>query len=362
MKQFLLLLFFGVISFTAGAQVTVSGVVTDAMNEPLPGITVAVENTASGTITDQDGKYNITVPDKNSTLLFSFIGFATQKITVNGRSVINVTLLEDVAMLDEVVVVGYGTQKKVNVTGAVSSINFEDQAVSRPITSVSASLAGLSAGLSVSQGSGQPGSDGATLRIRGVGTLNDNSPLILIDGMIGSIDDVNPNDIASISILKDGASAAIYGARAGAGVILITTKNGNKEGKTTITYSGRVSVMNPMNLPKTVNNYADFMEYTNEANWQSGGTGTTFDPVTDIQLWREKAKDPNGLNEYGFPNYVAYPNVNWLEEVYNKNSIKQEHNISVAGNSSNARYLLSMGYVDNRGWLTILVWSVSICV
>ncbi|MEY8723658.1 TonB-dependent receptor [Bacteroides stercorirosoris] len=349
MKQFLLLLFFGVISFTAGAQVTVSGVVTDAMNEPLPGITVAVENTASGTITDQDGKYNITVPDKNSTLLFSFIGFATQKITVNGRSVINVTLLEDVAMLDEVVVVGYGTQKKVNVTGAVSSINFEDQAVSRPITSVSASLAGLSAGLSVSQGSGQPGSDGATLRIRGVGTLNDNSPLILIDGMIGSIDDVNPNDIASISILKDGASAAIYGARAGAGVILITTKNGNKEGKTTITYSGRVSVMNPMNLPKTVNNYADFMEYTNEANWQSGGTGTTFDPVTDIQLWREKAKDPNGLNEYGFPNYVAYPNVNWLEEVYNKNSIKQEHNISVAGNSSNARYLLSMGYVDNPG-------------
>ena len=146
MKQILFMLFFGVISFTACAQVTVSGVVTDAMNEPLPGITVAVETTASGTITDQDGKYNITVPDKNSTLLFSFIGFATQKITVNGRSVINVTLLEDVAMLDEVVVVGYGTQKKVNVTGAVSSINFEDQAVSRPITSVSASLAGLSEG------------------------------------------------------------------------------------------------------------------------------------------------------------------------------------------------------------------------
>lgn len=348
MKQFLLLLFFGVISLTANAQVSVSGVVTDAMNEPLPGISIAVENGTTGTITDLDGKYTITVPNSNSTLIFSFIGYKTQKITVGSRTVINVTLLEDIATLDEVVVVGYGTQKKVNVTGAVSSINFEEQAMSRPVTSVSASLAGLSAGLSVSQGSGQPGSDGATLRIRGVGTLNDNNPLILIDGMIGSMDDVNPNDIASISILKDGASAAIYGARAGAGVILITTKKGNKNGKTTVTYSARMSVMNPVNLPKTVNVSADYMQLANESDWQGGGTGAVF-TESEIQLWREKSKDPNGVNEYGYKNYIAYPNTNWMDEIYNKNSIKHEHNVSISGGNEKTRYLLSMGYIDNPG-------------
>ena len=349
MRQFLLLLFSGFIVLTANAQIRVSGVVTDATNEPLPGINIAVENnTTTGTITDLYGKYSITVPD-NSTLIFSFIGFKTQKIAVGARSIINATLEENVEALDEIVVVGYGTQKKVNVTGAVSSINFEDQALSRPVTSVSASLAGLSAGLSVSQGSGQPGSDGATLRVRGVGTLNDNNPLVLVDGMIGSIDDVNPNDIASISILKDGASVAIYGARAGAGVILITTKKGNKDGKTNISYSGRLTVMNPINLPKTVNNYANYMEFMNEANWQSGGDGQIFDPITDIQLWRDKEKDPYGISASGYPNYIAYPNTNWQDEVYNKNSLKHEHNISVTGGNQNLRYLLSMAYVDNPG-------------
>lgn len=349
MRQFLLLLFFGVASLTVSAQVNVSGVVTDTMNEPVPGISIAVENSTSGTITDLDGKYTITVPNSNSTLIFSFIGYKTQKITVGNRTVINVTLEEDIATLDEVVVVGYGIQKKVNVTGAVSSINFEDQALSRPTTTVSAALAGLSAGLSVNQSSGQPGSDGATLRIRGVGTLNDNSPLILIDGMIGSMDDVNPNDISSVSILKDAASAAIYGARAGAGVILITTKAGNKTGKTTITYSGRLAIMNPVNLPKMVTNNADFMEYSNEADWQAGGSGTIFDPITDIQLWRDKEKDPNGISSSGYPNYIAYPNTDWLKETYNLNSIKHEHNVSISGNSEKSRYLMSMGYIDNPG-------------
>lgn len=349
MKKILSLLTFCIIGFTMTAQIPVTGIVTDKSNEPMVGITITVENTTQGTITDIDGKYSITVPNSQSALVFSFIGYKKQRVNVGDNTVINIVLEEDVALLDEIVVVGYGTQKKVNVTGAVSSINFEDQARSRPITSVSASLAGLSAGLSVSQGSGQPGSDGATLRVRGVGTLNDNNPLILIDGMVGSIDDLNPNDIASISILKDGASAAIYGARAGSGVILITTKNGSKGGKTTVTYSGRIAIMNPVNLPKMVNNYADFMEYTNEANWQGGGTGTTFDPVTDIQLWRDKSKNPNGLNEYGFPNYIAYPNTDWLKETYNENSIKQEHNISISGSSEKTRYLMSMGYINNPG-------------
>ncbi|MDR2498288.1 MAG: TonB-dependent receptor [Tannerellaceae bacterium] len=348
-KRRLLIFLFAVISVGyLHAQVKITGRVVDSANETLPGVNVMVENTTTGVVTDLDGLYSISVPSASSALVFSYIGYNPQRITVGNRSVIDVTLMESAEMLDEIVIVGYGAQKKVNVTGAVSAINFEDQALSRPITNVSSSLAGLSAGLFVSQGSGQPGSDGATLRIRGVGTLNDNSPLILIDGMQGSIDDVNPNDISSISILKDGASAAIYGSRAGSGVILVTTKKGNRDGKTSITYSGRMSVMNPFNLPLLITNYADYMGYSNESAWQQGSDIPTF-TQEDIDLWREKSKNPNGLNAFGYPNYVAYPNTNWLEEVYNLNSIKHEHNVSLTGNSNNVRYLMSMGYIDNPG-------------
>jgi TonB-linked SusC/RagA family outer membrane protein len=348
MKQIFILLIFGVAVYTANAQINVSGRVIDATNEPLAGVSVVVESTTFGTITDADGKYSISVPNASSVLRFSYLGYKEQKMTVGDRTEINVKMEENASLLDEVVVVGYGTQKKVNVTGAVSSINFEDQVASRPITSVSSSLAGLAAGLTVLQSSGQPGADGATLRIRGISTLNDNNPLILVDGMVASMDDVNPNDIASISILKDGASAAIYGARAGSGVVLITTKRGNKSGKTNIVYSGRMSIMNPINLPRVVSNYADFMEYHNESAFQSG-SGQIFDPVTDIQFWRDKAKNPNELNQYGYPNYVAYPNTDWIREVYNENSLLHDHNVSISGNTGNARYLMSMGYVDNSG-------------
>lgn len=154
---------------------------------------------------------------------------------------------EDSQALDEVVVVGYGTQKKVNLTGSVSSVNFEEQALSRPITNVSNALAGISAGVQVMQSSGQPGSDGSTIRIRGVGTLNNAEPLVLIDGVEGSMDLVNPQDIENISVLKDAASSSIYGSRAANGVILITTKKG-KEGKLSVSYTGRLSYAQPTNL------------------------------------------------------------------------------------------------------------------
>ncbi|MDR2563073.1 MAG: TonB-dependent receptor [Prevotellaceae bacterium] len=334
-------------TFGLQAQQTVTGNVSDASGA-LPGVTITLKGTNVGVLSSADGAYSISVPDDKATLVYYLMGYTVQEIAVGSRSVIDVTLVESAEALDEVVVVGYGIQKKVNVTGAVSSINFEDQAASRPISSVSASLAGLGAGLFVAQGSGQPGADGATLRIRGVGTLNDNSPLILIDGMQGAINDLNPNDIASVSILKDGASAAIYGSRAGSGVILITTKAGSKDGKTTITYSGRMSIMNPVNLPKLITNYADYMGYSNEAKWQSGSDTPDF-LQADMDLWREKSANPNALTEHGYPNYVAYPNTNWLEEVYNLNSIKHEHNVSMTGSSGKARYLMSMGYVDNPG-------------
>lgn len=330
-------------------NVNLEGLVVDDNGEPIIGVNIVERGTTNGTVSDIDGKFVLNV-SSDAVLQITYIGYVSQEISVKGKQNLVVTLKDDSQALDEVIVVGYGTQKKINVTGAVSSINFEDQASSRPITSVSASLAGLSAGLSVSQSSGQPGSNGATLRIRGIGTMNDNNPLILIDGMQGSLDDLNPNDIASVSILKDGASAAIYGSRAGSGVILITTKNGNSQGKVNVTYSGRLSVMNPANLPKVVNNYADYMEYANEAYFQSYNEKRDLQfAQSTIDLWREKALDPNGLNEYGYPNYVAFPNTDWQKEIYNKNSLMHEHNLSVTGNSNNTRYLLSIGYMDNPG-------------
>ena len=159
-------------------------------------------------------------------------------------------MVEDSETLDEVVVVGYGVQKKANLTGAVASVDFEEQAKSRPVTTVSAALAGLSAGVQVMQNSGQPGSDGATIRVRGVGTLNDANPLVLIDGMEGSMDNINAQDIETISILKDAASCAIYGSRAANGVILINTKRG--KGRISVNYSGRFSLASPHYCPVKV--------------------------------------------------------------------------------------------------------------
>ncbi len=331
----------------AWSQITISGSITSESSEPLIGATVKLKDSTTGVISDIDGNYSIVVPSTNSVLEFSYISYATQSITVGNRTRIDVVMKEDSKLLGEVVVVGYGVQKKVNVTGAVASVNFEDMSDSRPITSVSASLAGLAAGLSSMQSSGQPGENAATIRVRGIKTMNDNTPLVIVDGMLGTMDNLNPNDIESISVLKDAASAAIYGARAGAGVILITTKGGKRESKPTVNFSTRLAIMNPVNLPKVVTNYADYMELMNEAHFQSK-TSPMFDQSV-IDLWREKSQDPYGLTEAGYPNYVAYPNTDWMDETYNKNQILQEHNVSINGGSEKSRYLLSIGYMNNPG-------------
>lgn len=323
----------------------VKGTITDALGEPLPGVSITVKGTSSGTITGLNGEYSVPVTGDNTVLQISYIGYVTQEITVGSRATIDVVLQEDNQVLDEVVVVGYGVQKKANLTGSVSSVNFEDQAMSRPITNVSSALAGLSSGVQVMQTSGRPGEDGANIRIRGFGTLNDNNPLVIIDGMEGSMDAVNPQDIESISILKDAASSSIYGARAAGGVILITTKKGQK-GKVNVNYSGRVSWARPSNLIDFVSDYASYMEWFNEAR-NNIGQSNLFKQET-IDLWREKAKDPNGKNDLGVPNYVAFPNTNWQDALFENGKVI-DHNVSVNGGSENARYLLSVGYLNNEG-------------
>ena len=325
------------------AKYTIKGVVEDALG-PIAGANVVEKGTTNGTITDMDGNFTLEVAS-NAILVVSYIGYQNQEVPVNGKKDFKISLKEDSQALEEVVVVGYGTQKKVNLTGSVSSVDFEEQALSRPITNVSNALAGISAGVQVMQNSGQPGSDGSTIRIRGIGTLNNQEPLVLIDGVEGSMDLVNPQDIENISVLKDAAASSIYGSRAANGVILITTKKG-KAGKLSVAYTGRVSYAQPTNLIDQITDYADYMTWLNES-FENIGQPNHFSQST-IDLWREKSKDPNGLNENGVPNYVAYPNTNWQDYLFGHGLIN-DHNVSVNGGSDKIRVLMSAGYLDNPG-------------
>ncbi len=251
----------------AQQQRTVTGVVTDQSGQPLPGVTVVVTGTTQGTVTNNDGEFSLTIPDDAETLQFSFVGMRTQEIPIEGRTTFTVVMEIDAIGIEEVVAVGYGTQRKVNLTGAVTSVNIE-KIENRPITNASQALQGVS-GLYVNQAGGQPGKDGATLRIRGQGTLNNNNPLVLVDGIEYSLADVNPGDIESISVLKDAASASIYGNRAANGVVLITTKKG-KEGVSRIEYNNYVGFQRATYLPDVVTDPIRFMELRDQAQRNAG--------------------------------------------------------------------------------------------
>ncbi|MDE6164501.1 MAG: carboxypeptidase-like regulatory domain-containing protein, partial [Muribaculaceae bacterium] len=209
--------------------IKITGTVVDTSDEPLTGATVMVKGTQDGASTDFNGEFTLNAPS-NGTLVVSYIGFTTQEVKINGQQTIKVVLSENSTVLDEVVAVGYGTQKKVNMTGAVSSVK-SDALEDRPINDVTTALAGLAPGLSIrNTGGATPGFSDIEVKVRGTGTLNNSAPLIVVDGVTGvSLSDINPQDIDNISILKDAASSAIYGSRAANGVILITTKQG-KEG------------------------------------------------------------------------------------------------------------------------------------
>jgi TonB-dependent SusC/RagA subfamily outer membrane receptor len=212
---------------------TITGKVTDETRTPLSGVSVEVKGSNVGALTDTSGKFQLEVPD-NAVLKISFVGYETQEVTVGNQTSISIRLKLAVAGLSEVVVVGYGTQKKINLTGAISTIKYDETLENRPITNASQALSGQVPGMWISQNSGAPGSDAAQIRVRGWGTLNNSNPLVLIDGTEGSINEINPNDIESMTILKDAASSAIYGSKAANGVILITLKSGSYNGKTQV--------------------------------------------------------------------------------------------------------------------------------
>lgn len=323
---------------------TVLGKVVDENGEPVIGATVLEKGTTNGTVTDFDGNFNLNVSIGN-TLEISYIGFKSQELKAVYGKELAVTLQEDSETLDEVVVVGYGTQKKINLTGAVASVDFNDKTLSRPITTVSSALSGMVAGLNIMQTSSKPNSESATMTIRGTGTLNDSSPLVLVDGMEMSLNNVNPNDIASISVLKDAASCAIYGNRGANGVILITTKEG-EDGKVNVTYSGKFSYNTPANLIDMVTNYADYMEFMNESSENSGQT-SIFNTST-IEKWREAQKNPNEITDTGYPNYVAYPNTDWYDVMYQP-KIMQEHTMTISGAEKRTKYNMSASFLNNPG-------------
>lgn len=323
----------------------VRGKVTDEQREPLIGASVKIQGKNTGVITNTTGEFEIEARE-NDVLVFSFIGFDTQEIPVNGRTNIDASLKDQSNALQGVVVVGYGTQKKTNVTGSVTSINYSDQAQTRPASTTAGILAGLSPGLAVQQPSGRPGQEGVMMRIRGVGTLNNAAPLVIVDGFETTIGNVNPDDIQSISVLRDAASSAIYGNRAANGVILITTKSGVSQ--PTVTFNSIVALNTPQNYLDLVSNYADYMSLINESA-ENIDVALPFSQAM-IDLWREKEKDPNGIADSGYPNYVAYPNTDWMKAFF-KDEIFQRHNLSVSGGTGSTNYLVSMSYLDNPGMI-----------
>ena len=252
----------------------ITGIVKDATGEPIIGANVMVKGQSIGTITDIDGRFVLDAP-KDAVLQITYIGYVSLEVKASGNKELNVVLKEDTETLDEVVVVGYGVQKKVNLTGSVSSVTSESLD-SRPITQTSQALAGLSSGIMVTQSSGRPGGDQASLKVRGVGTFSSagSDPLVLIDGLSGSMNDVDPNNIESISVLKDAASAAIYGTRAANGVILIETKRG-KKGKTQVSYNGYIGWQSATQLPDFLDSW-DYAAMRNEADENDGLSATYF--------------------------------------------------------------------------------------
>ena len=327
-------------SVVAFAQKTaVNGIVTDAEGAPLVGATVIVMQNArpegGGTTTNTEGKFTVNA-SQGQQLAVSYIGYREATVEVTSKTFYEIALQSDSEQIDDVVVVGYGTQKKVNVTGSVSTIDastFEK----RPVVSASVALQGMAPGVTVTTPSGAPGADGGAIRIRGINSFGGSStaPLVLIDGIEGSLDSVDPVLIESISILKDAASSSIYGSRAANGVILVTTKRSSTE-RFTVTYKGTVGWQSPTDLPETVN-ALEYRELTNAMNLQDGNA-PTYDDESMALYRKNMGKDPD-----------LYPNTDWQDHIYRNPSVVQNHNLSAIGGTKTVRYNLSLGYVKNPG-------------
>ena len=314
---------------TVRQETVVTGTITDENGEPLIGATVLVQGTTRGVVTNLDGNYEITVPDENTVLVFSFVGYETREITVGSQTTIDITLNSEITALEELVVIGYGTQKKADVTGAVSTVRIADmQKIA--VNNTSVALQGQVAGVNVMQSNADPGA-GADIRIRGIGTLNNHFPLVIVDGVPSDINAVDPRDIESVNVLKDAASAAIYGSRAANGVVIINTKRGTGGtiGKTQVGYRGYFSANTREKDFGMINNSPDYIKVAKQAADNSGSAYPLF--VTEYEQ-----------------NPSQFGNTDWEDALF-RTAFEQKHELSIARNGENYNFYISAAYKDEEG-------------
>jgi TonB-linked SusC/RagA family outer membrane protein len=328
-------------------KVRITGkVVSKEDGQPLIGATIAEKGTSNGTTTDANGNFRIDVRP-TATIVVSFIGYIFQEEKIGNRSTITVTLQPDTQQLNDVVVVGYGIQKKESLTGAVSTITAKE-IENRPVSNVALALQGLSPGLSITRQTGQPGSEGVDIQVRGASSANGNvAPLVVVDGVISpgvALETLNPNDIENISVLKDAAAAAIYGAQAAGGVILVTTKKG-KEGKTVFEYSSIVGMDWAINIPKKLETWEE-LEYNNLARKNSGTAAGYTDEM--IQTLKE-GKIQYRILPTDTTQYQYFSTKSTIDQILRKSTINQTHNITARGGTAKLNFLVSMGLYDKQG-------------
>ncbi|WP_158640538.1 TonB-dependent receptor [Anseongella ginsenosidimutans] len=314
------------------AQQAVSGQVTDSIGAPLPGVAVQVKGTSTGSITDEEGRYELPALEDGAVLVFNLMGFFSQEIPVNGRGVIDLVMKVEESQLEEVVVVGYGTQKRTSLTSAVSDIKGEEL-TRRPVANAPQALQGLAPGVTVMDRGGAPGKSNATIRIRGITTLGANDPLVVVDGIEQSLQDLNPNDIASVTVLKDAASTAIYGSRAANGVVLVTTKRA-ETGTLSVNYNGYYAVQQSIYNPEHMG-LEDFMRLENTGFVNAGKEPKYTE--TEIQEW------VNATDRYKYP----LPNV-WFD-VFLDPAPQQSHTLSLSGGTEQIKALFSVNYYKQDG-------------
>lgn len=315
-------------------QVTVEATVTTKDGVPLVGVTVVRKGSTQGVATNEKGYCKIAVPE-NSVLTFSYLGYLSQDITIRKEGPMKVFMQEDVQSVDEVVVVGYGTQVRTTVTGAVSTLK-SDEIMQAPTANVSNALAGRVPGLITKQSSGMPGSDDATLRVRGLGTFaSSGGVLVLVDGVERAYSQLDPEEIESFTILKDAASTAVYGVKGAQGVLLVTTKRG-KEGPAKVSFSTNIAMLTPTRLPKSVSSY-DYASLYNEAQINDNPLAIPYYQDDELAKYKD-GSDP-----------IFYPNMNWLDATTDKWAIQQKYNVNVSGGTKFARYFVSLGYLSQDG-------------
>lgn len=316
----------------------ITGKVSDEKGEPLPGVNVVVKGTTTGAVSDFDGNYVVNVPP-NAVLVYSFVGYLSQEVTVTNQTLINIQLREDIRGFDEVVVVGYGTQRKVNLTGAVAAVTIDEQLTSRTLTNVSTGLSGLMPGLSISQNSGMAGKNDVSLLVRGLGTVNNANPLIVVDGMPDvDINRLNMNDIESISVLKDATSSAVYGSRAANGVILITTKTGRGQDKSKINFQSSYAVETP------TRGFSFMADYPRALTIQQ--RAAAVNTLRPNYIFKDGTIDQ--WMALGMIDPLRYPNTDWWD-VITRNGTVANHNISASGGNDRSNFFLSAGVMDQKG-------------